>query len=66
MFAPDWSIKVDYLRYDLGAAQAASSFAIQPNGFYATGATSSTRFNGNLIHAGVNRHFDLSSLLAAK
>ena len=24
MFTPDWSIKVDYLRYDLGAAQASS------------------------------------------
>ncbi len=65
MFTPDWSIKVDYLRYDLGAAQA-STFAVQPNGFYATGATTSTRFNGNLIHAGVNRHFDLLSLAHAK
>ncbi|MFO1103173.1 MAG: alginate export family protein [Methylocystis sp.] len=65
MFTPEWSVKVDYLWYDLGAAQA-SSFAVQPNGFYATGASSSTRFNGNLIHAGVNRHFDLSSLVTAK
>ncbi len=62
MFTSDWSVKVDYLRYDLGAAQASPSSAIQPNGLYATGATSSTRFNGNLIHAGINRHFDLSSL----
>jgi opacity protein-like surface antigen len=66
MFTQDWSVKVDYLRYDLGAAQASPSFAIQSNGLYATGATSSTRFNGNLIHAGVNRHFDLLSLAEAK
>ncbi|HEY8215407.1 MAG TPA: alginate export family protein [Methylocystis sp.] len=65
MFTPDWSVKVDYLRYDLGTARAAT-FAVQPNGFYAYGATSSTRFNGNLIHAGVNRHFDLISLAEVK
>jgi opacity protein-like surface antigen len=65
MFTPDWSVKIDYLRYDLGTAQA-STFFVQPNGFYAYGATSSTRFNGNLIHAGVNRHFDLISLAEVK
>ncbi|MGD9657346.1 MAG: alginate export family protein, partial [Methylocystis sp.] len=65
MFDANWSVKIDYLRYDLGAAQA-SGFVVQPSGLYATGATSATRFNGNLIHAGVNRHFDLSSLVTAK
>jgi opacity protein-like surface antigen len=65
MFTQNWSVKVDYLRYDLGTAEA-STFAVQPNGFYATGASSSTRFNGNIIHAGVNRHFDLLSLAEAK
>jgi opacity protein-like surface antigen len=61
-FMPNWSVKIDYLRYDLGNATA-SAIATQPNGFYAYGASTSTRFNGNLIHAGVNRHFDLVSLM---
>lgn len=65
MFTPDWSVKIDYLRYDLGAAQAAT-FALQPTGLYAYGASSSTRFDGNLIHAGVNRHFDLIGLAQPK
>ncbi|MBM3577748.1 MAG: hypothetical protein FJX40_08795 [Alphaproteobacteria bacterium] len=65
MFTPEWSVKVDYLRYDLGAAQG-FNYAAQSAGFYDYGATSSTRFNGNLVHAGVNRHFDLVSVLQAK
>lgn len=65
MFTPEWSVKVDYLRYDLGAAQG-FNYAAQSTGSYAYGATSSTRFNGNLIHAGVNRHFDLIGLAQAK
>ena len=65
MFTPDWSVKIDYLRYDLGAAQG-FNYAAQSTGSYAYGASSSTRFNGNLIHAGVNRHFDLIGLAEAK
>lgn len=64
-FMPNWSVKIDYLRYDLGNATA-SAIAAQPNGFYAYTASTSTRFNGNLIHAGVNRHFDLLGVAEGK
>ncbi|MGE0195858.1 MAG: alginate export family protein, partial [Methylocystis sp.] len=64
MFAPAWSLKIDYLRYDLGAAEA-TAFAVPSNGLFAYGASSATRFDGNLIHAGVNRHFDLISVVEA-
>lgn len=57
-FMPNWSVKIDYLRYDLGEANG-RQLVVQPNGFFAYQATSATRFAGNLIHAGVNRHFDL-------
>ncbi len=65
MFMPNWSAKIDYLRYDLGNATA-SAFAAQPSGFYSYTASTSTRFNGNLVHAGVNRHFDLLSAAEGK
>ncbi|MEF3367895.1 alginate export family protein [Methylocystis sp. 9N] len=65
MFTPNWSAKVDYLHYDLGKANA-SAFAAQTTGFYYYGANTSTRFDGNLVHAGVNRHFDLVSAAEGK
>ena len=58
MFMPNWSVKAEYLRYDLGSV-AAYGAAIQPNGFYAIAANTKTRFDGNLIQGGVNRHFDM-------
>jgi opacity protein-like surface antigen len=58
LLSPRWSVKAEYLRYDLGAATAVAGVA-QPNGFYAYGAQTRTHFNGNLVQAGVNRHFDM-------
>ncbi|ATQ68439.1 hypothetical protein CQW49_11500 [Methylosinus trichosporium OB3b] len=46
--SPDWSVESDHLRYDLG-----------PNRLFQHAMTASARFDGNLIHAGANRHFDL-------
>jgi opacity protein-like surface antigen len=57
-----WSVKLEYLRYDLGAATA-SALAVQPSGAFQYSATTRTRFDGNLIQAGVNRHFDLGALV---
>jgi opacity protein-like surface antigen len=55
---PDWTLKIDYLRYDLGRA-ISSPFAAQTNRLFQYAMSTSTRFDGNLIQAGVNRHFDL-------
>ncbi|ATQ70716.1 hypothetical protein Ms3S1_p10580 (plasmid) [Methylosinus sp. 3S-1] len=63
--SPDWSVKIDYLRYDLGRATS-SPYAAQPNRLFQYAMTTSTRFDGNLIHAGVNRHFDLFAPAAVK
>ncbi|GLI91030.1 alginate export family protein [Methylocystis echinoides] len=76
MFMPNWSLKAEYLYYDLGAAVAADqhatglSFSAATSVWTGTGAPSTrppydygvatrTRFDGNLFHAGINRHFDL-------
>jgi opacity protein-like surface antigen len=74
MFMPNWSLKAEYLYYDLGNAVAADqhstglSFNFTTNVWSGNGAPSSrydygvatrTRFDGNLFHAGINRHFDL-------
>jgi len=58
MFMPNWSMKAEYLRYDIGAAHAQTAVA-QPNGFYAIGANTRAAYAGNLVQAGINRHFDL-------
>lgn len=62
MFRPDWSAKVEYLYYDLGAQTAAINFAAAPtNGaatlLYAAGYRSSVRFNGHAVRAGINYHW---------
>lgn len=57
-FMPKWTVKAEYLHYDLGAAT--SYAAIAPaSPFYNYSAFTRTRFDGDLFHAGVNRHFDL-------
>ncbi len=57
-FMPNWSLKAEYLYYNLGAASA-SAVASQPNGFYAYGVKTNTGFDGNLVQAGISRHFDM-------
>jgi outer membrane immunogenic protein len=63
MFLPNWSLKVEYLYYDLGS----ESFALSPllNRFTDTGLVAWTsdpfaraRFNGNIVRAGINYHFN--------
>ncbi len=65
LFLPNWSVKVEYLYYDLGT----SSFALSPmvsrtafappvDVFGTAYATSSTRFNGNVVRGGLNYHFN--------
>ena len=64
--SPQWSVKADYLYYNLGSVNAYSlgsnntfsstSFNSSPFGIISQ---STTAFSGNIIRGGVNRHFDL-------
>ncbi len=62
MFAPRWSAKVEYLYYDLGTITgqpALGVVATAPGAVIgAIGASNSTRFNGHIVRAGVNYHFN--------
>jgi outer membrane immunogenic protein len=62
MFLPNWSAKLEYLYYDLGTVTI-TAVPTGVNNFtgvrgynYAT--FTSARFNGNLVRAGVNYHFN--------
>jgi outer membrane immunogenic protein len=61
MFWPNWSAKVEYLYYDLGSVTT-TGVVTQPTAGGATLAAAAThttaRFNGNLIRAGLNYHFN--------
>ncbi|MBG0811284.1 porin family protein [Methylosinus sp. H3A] len=59
LFLPQWSAKVEYLYYDLGTVSTSS--VISFTGIAAPVATtaSASRFNGHVVRAGVNYHFNL-------
>ena len=72
MFMPNWSAKVEYLYYDLGSASYPVGGALYQIGFVGTGlgcscggggsaasaVSAATRFNGHIVRAGVNYHFN--------
>lgn len=61
----DWSLKLDYLRYDLGTQSLYGGFAQLGAGGdlqTTTGVTTSTHFGGNLIRVGFNSRFDFSEI----
>ena len=60
MFLPNLSVKVDYLYYDLGSATINTVVTWGSLGFsgYAYSTSASARFNGNLVRAGLNYHFN--------
>jgi outer membrane immunogenic protein len=60
MFLPRWSAKAEYLYYDLGTATTpGAAFAYtDAAGPQLSAAQSSTRFDGHVVRAGVNYHFD--------
>lgn len=69
MFWPNWSAKVEYLYYDLGSVNYSAGVAtpistVGVAGFpvgsiiYALASQSSTRFDGHIVRAGVNYHFN--------
>ena len=63
LFAPKWSVKVEYLYYDLGRV---TNNLPQINQFGIFGTTletvsnsqSTTRFNGSIVRIGINTHFN--------
>ena len=62
-FAENWSVKLEYLYYDLGSQT--NSFAVAQVGpprialQFINIVQARTRFNGDIIRAGVNYHFNL-------
>ena len=63
LFLPNWSAKVEYLYYDLGSVAlnyvSVRPVPVAPGGIGIINATqTSARFNGNIIRAGVNYHFN--------
>jgi outer membrane immunogenic protein len=72
MFAPNWSLKAEYLYYDLGSKQlnvgqltrvwngSAPPFAIGTP-MHASITRASANFNGNIARVGVNYHFNWGS-----
>jgi len=63
MFNPKWSLKAEYLYYDLGTANTANFGPVFYTSSAKTGSLFSTAgysapFNGNIVRAGVNYHFN--------
>lgn len=67
MFLPDLSAKFEYLYYDLGRVTGATALVGGSNNHFGTvssgtgygySAYASTRFNGNIVRAGVNYHLN--------
>jgi outer membrane immunogenic protein len=63
LFSPNWSVKVEYLYYDLGRvtfglSSLTHSLAGVP--VTVTDNLASTRFSGNIVRAGINYHFNLT------
>jgi outer membrane immunogenic protein len=65
LFAPNWSVKAEYLYYDLGnvtyGLSPLQNFSTVGGGtlFTAGAPVSRTRFTGNIVRAGLNYHFNL-------
>jgi outer membrane immunogenic protein len=64
MFAPRWSAKVEYLYYDLGSVtyngvlvDACIPSCVGAPAFFTNNVQTTTRFNGNIVRAGLNWHF---------
>ena len=63
LFAPNWSVKVEYLYYNLGSV----TYGLTPLQNFTTAGTlftsgapfSRTTFRGNIVRAGLNYHFNL-------
>jgi len=74
MFTPEWSVKGDYLYYDLGSVSFKDNYSSTPwvyapnnstnyGGAVYNSSWSTASFSGNVIHAGINRHFDVKGIV---
>jgi hemolysin activation/secretion protein/opacity protein-like surface antigen len=64
MFAPQVSLKAEYLYYDLGSTQFSNSLLATSFTVANTTATNvRTRFNGQLARVGLNYHFDMPGVV---
>jgi outer membrane immunogenic protein len=61
LFLPHWSAKAEYLYYDLGKATTSGASFAYTNGAGAQNswAQSSARFDGHVVRAGINYHFNV-------
>jgi outer membrane immunogenic protein len=79
MFLPNWSVKVEYLYYSLGSVSyglsplvntvptlVVDAVVIRGGVLSSAFAQSSTRFNGNIVRAGLNYHFWWPAPVVAK
>jgi outer membrane immunogenic protein len=58
LFLPNWSAKAEYLRYDLSSVTYSGAlFTVAPPTTYAI-SRATTRFDGNVVRAGLNYHFN--------
>jgi len=62
MFLPRWSVKLEYLYYDLGRVTYNGVLVDGCTGcggvpFFTNNVQTTTRFNGNIVRGGVNWHF---------
>jgi outer membrane immunogenic protein len=64
MFASKWSAKVEYLHYDLGSVTFANGSLVTTSGTHpaalgpvVVGSTSTAKFSGDIVRAGVNFHW---------
>lgn len=66
MFLPNWSVKAEYLYYSLGKLSTHNHFvALSPSGAQWTYDSYANRsFNGNIVRAGVNYHFNFGAAAA--
>lgn len=67
MFKPNWSIKLEYIYYDLGNAYYALSPSVVnaqnfPQPTWSSFTSANTRFNGNVLRVGLSYHFNFAAL----
>jgi outer membrane immunogenic protein len=61
LFSPNWSVKAEYLYYDLGRVTfgvGGLTLATAKTTFFTDLPVASTRFNGHIVRVGLNYHFN--------
>lgn len=61
MFLPNWSAKAEYLYYSLANGNLSGGVIDTAQGLWGYGITGTRSYNGNIVRAGVNYHFNFAS-----